>query len=285
MTQIVDFEVRNIGVDLNGWRYERVVSEASGAAYYYYHLASKRPDAPKLVLIHGLFLDGRNFLRFNSLSEHFELLALELPHQSPFYKGRLKDFTELLQDFIDAVGFDCIYLSGISLGGMIAMTYAGDAPKTEIQALFLISTDAAKTTADLEKQQRSARRMLKITGDRDDMTICLVDEFRRRRMAAALPEELEVMKLFSLKHPAFYRQILHIADNMEAVLPIKKITAPTLVIHGDADKSIPFNSAKHLVDVIPNATLKVIAGGGHDIAYTRADEVVSLIARYVSAST
>ena len=280
MAQIGDMETSRLDVDLNGWEYNHVVSRRSGATYFYYHMASRRPDAPKLVLVHGLFLDGRNFLFFDSLADYFELFALQLPHQSSFYKGYLEDFVDLLQDFIDAQAFERIHLCGISLGGMISMKYAGGSPKTPVDALYLISTDTAKSMAALEKQRQNARRALKVIGDRDDLTICLIDELRKRRMKTASSEEQEVLKLFALKHPSFYRQVLHAAVNNDKLLPIHNITAPTLIVHGDADKTLPFASAKHLVDVIPDATMAVIGGGDHDIAYTRAKEVVPLLARH-----
>ena len=274
---IVDFEHKDHGVELGEWRYEHVVSEKSGAPYYYYHLPAEREGAPSLVMIHGMFLDARNFIRFVPLARHFELIAVELPHQSPFYNGRIADFTDLLQDFLDTLGLARIHLCGISLGGMIAMAYAGGSPRTPIDRLYLISTDAAKDMAALEKQRRNVGRAIKAVQDREDLTICLVDELRRRRLKDADPHMREVLRLFSLKHPAFYRQVLHAGKNIETLLPIHRIAVPTLHIHGDADSTLPLKSARHLTAHIPGARLEVIAGGEHDIAYTHAGEVLSLI--------
>jgi non-heme chloroperoxidase len=55
---------------------------------------------------------------------------------------------------------------------------------------------------------------------------------------------------------------------------LKKITVPTLVIHGDDDQIVPIaNSALRSAKIIPNATLKIYEGGSHGIATTHKDRL------------
>jgi non-heme chloroperoxidase len=55
---------------------------------------------------------------------------------------------------------------------------------------------------------------------------------------------------------------------------LPKIDVPVLVIHGDADRILPFEStAKRLPDLIKNSRLVVIKDGPHAIGWTHADEV------------
>ena len=61
--------------------------------------------------------------------------------------------------------------------------------------------------------------------------------------------------------------------------PSKSITAPTLLIWGDADAISPLAVGRHLEQRIPDARLHVVPGGDHDLAKTHADLVASLIAR------
>lgn len=54
---------------------------------------------------------------------------------------------------------------------------------------------------------------------------------------------------------------------------LKKMTIPTLIVHGDDDQIVPIDaSARRAVDIAPNATLKVYAGGGHGLTAIQADE-------------
>jgi non-heme chloroperoxidase len=55
---------------------------------------------------------------------------------------------------------------------------------------------------------------------------------------------------------------------------LKKITVPTLVIHGDADQIVPIDDAGRLsVKLVKNGTLKVIDGAPHGLCTTHADIV------------
>ena len=55
---------------------------------------------------------------------------------------------------------------------------------------------------------------------------------------------------------------------------LKKITVPTLVIHGDQDAIVPFAvSGKRIAASIPNAKLAVIKGGPHGVITSHPKEV------------
>lgn len=55
---------------------------------------------------------------------------------------------------------------------------------------------------------------------------------------------------------------------------LKKITVPTLVIHGDDDQIVPFETCgKVTAATIPGATFKVYEGGSHGICTTEKDRV------------
>lgn len=67
-----------------------------------------------------------------------------------------------------------------------------------------------------------------------------------------------------------------------APLPVERITAPTLLIWGDADPISPVAVGEHLEKRIPKARLHVVAGADHDVAQTHAHEVARLVAEHLS---
>ena len=73
-------------------------------------------------------------------------------------------------------------------------------------------------------------------------------------------------------------------DHAAAELAVERITAPTLLIWGDADPISPVAVGQHLERRMPKARLHVIPGGDHSLASTRADLVTPLIARHLSDS-
>lgn len=66
-----------------------------------------------------------------------------------------------------------------------------------------------------------------------------------------------------------------------ASLPVERLLCPTLLVWGDADPISPLAVGRHLAARIPDAELRVIPGGDHMFANTRAAEVAALIARHL----
>src|SRR5579864_7038753 len=64
---------------------------------------------------------------------------------------------------------------------------------------------------------------------------------------------------------------------------VAKIDVPTLVIHGDADRIVPFASAgQRTAKLIKEAELVVIKDGPHNIAWTHSDEVNSALTSFLA---
>lgn len=65
---------------------------------------------------------------------------------------------------------------------------------------------------------------------------------------------------------------------------LPKIDVPMLVVHGDADRVLPFEkTAKRLPGLIKDMQLVVIAGGPHAISWTHADQVNRALLDFVQA--
>ena len=55
---------------------------------------------------------------------------------------------------------------------------------------------------------------------------------------------------------------------------LRKMTVPTLVIHGDDDQIVPFETCgKVAAEMLPDATLKVYEGGSHGICTTHKQQI------------
>jgi non-heme chloroperoxidase len=64
---------------------------------------------------------------------------------------------------------------------------------------------------------------------------------------------------------------------------VAKIDVPTLVVHGDADRIVPFAAAgQRTAKLINGAELIVIKDGPHNIAWTHADEVNSALLNFLA---
>jgi non-heme chloroperoxidase len=65
---------------------------------------------------------------------------------------------------------------------------------------------------------------------------------------------------------------------------LPKLDVPMLLVHGDADRILPFpNTGKRLPGLIDGLELVVIEGGPHAIAWTHADQVNDALLRFIGA--
>lgn len=62
---------------------------------------------------------------------------------------------------------------------------------------------------------------------------------------------------------------------------LQGISAPCLLLWGDADPISPVAVGERLLSLLPDARLHILAGGDHDLAITHAPEVAGLIAAHL----
>lgn len=62
---------------------------------------------------------------------------------------------------------------------------------------------------------------------------------------------------------------------------LRSITAPTLIIHGDSDPLVRHQGGRHSAKSIPNASLEIIRGMGHDLPPGLVDTLSSMIAAHI----
>jgi pimeloyl-ACP methyl ester carboxylesterase len=63
---------------------------------------------------------------------------------------------------------------------------------------------------------------------------------------------------------------------------VAKIDVPTLVIHGDSDRIVPFSAAgQRTAKLVKGAELVVVKGGPHNIAWTHAEDVNQALLKFL----
>lgn len=63
---------------------------------------------------------------------------------------------------------------------------------------------------------------------------------------------------------------------------VARIDVPTLVIHGDSDRIVPFSAAgERTAKLIKGAQLHVVKGGPHNVAWTHAEEVNAALLNFL----
>lgn len=264
----------------------------AGTELFYYAVGSGDP----VLVVHGGPGMDHSYLR-----PGMEILARS--HRVVFYDqrglGRSADadtssisFEGYLADLDGvraALGIERLNLIGHSWGALLATVYAIQNPE-RVASLILMSPvePGQRYAADAAKNQASRRSR----GDSVALVNLMETEGFRERDATTINQIFRVSLRSTFANPALADQLVldmtertarmgsEVARLVMAPLgeydfwdELDAITAPTLIIHGEADP-IPEAMARELAERIPNARLALLPGVGH-FPFVEAPEALS----------
>ncbi len=240
-------------------------------------------------LVEQLAAQGFRVIRFDNrdigLSQPFDQLGpaniplaallhtLHLPVKAPY---QLADLARDAVGVLDALGIDRAHVCGASMGGMIAQ-HLGFSHADRVKSLTLMMTTSGHR--GLPKESLKVRRTL-LSRPRPGATPAqklenILDHYVHLYGVIgspgypAVPHVLRERIAHSVKRSfrpqAVARQLVAIAADRHRAERLSRITAPTLVLHGEHDPLIPVAAAHDLARRIPGARLEIIPGWGHDL--------------------
>jgi len=257
-------EPRNQTLDVNGLRV--------------HYLDWGNPGAPPIVCVHG----------YTSSAQAFNALARRLPSRdhviAPDVRGhgesawsttgayQYSDQVGDLAAIVDKLGLSRFTLVGTSMGGIIAMAYAGAHPD---RLTRLVINDVGP---DVEV---GSQRITQMVGSRPDEFASLHDAMAYRRqmspiVAGRSAEDQRELALGVLRQrpdghwiwkmdPEYIRQRVRIgAPPRPALWPaLQRVTCPTLVVWGSDSDVLSEAQARRMVATLPNGELVTVPGVGH----------------------
>jgi pimeloyl-ACP methyl ester carboxylesterase len=271
-----------------------------------YDLAGDRRD-PVLVLVAGLggslaswderfveLLRGAGFavLRFDNRDSgqstilddapRFDLSAA-LRRDRSVVTYTLDDLADDTAGLLDCIGVAPAHLVGVSMGGMVAQMTAARHPDKVRSLCSIMSTTGARRVG-MPKPEASGvttrppgkDRDTFIEGELENQRVIgstrpdLVDEEWRRAKAGRIWDHGV--------HPrGTGRQLMAIVASGDRTEALRSITAPTLVVHGDADGLIDMSGGTATAEAIPGAEFLVVPDLGHELPPAVWPELVDAI--------
>lgn len=194
-------------------------------------------------------------------------LMMRQPISAPYL---LSDMARDTIGLIDALGIERAHVVGASMGGMIAQTMAIEHP----ERLFSL-TSIMSTTGDPTLPQAKPEAMATLLTPPPAERSAYLDQAVRvwRTIGSpGFPFDEQRVRARAAAHfdrgyhpPGVARQLVGILASGDRTAALRKVTAPTLVIHGVDDPLVPVQAGKATAAAIAGAELLLIEGMGHDL--------------------
>lgn len=174
---------------------------------------------------------------------------------------------------LDALGIDSAHVYGLSMGGMIAQEVAIRFPD-RVRGLVLGATSHGGPRAVLPSPRIAAA--LTSRGAPAALRAELVgkavfsEQFREQEPALVL----RYLRLLGRHRTSARGLVSHLTASTyhDTRARLGRITAPTLVMHGEADHLTPVTNARLIAAAVPGAELAVLPGAGHAYLLEQPDQ-------------
>lgn len=199
---------------------------------------------------------------------------------------RLQDMAADAIGLLDALDIESAHIVGASMGGMIAQLIAGHFPFRVLSLTSIMSSSGRKSLPGATR--KVALHMLRRPSSSDPQAL---QEYAMRTWRligspdyqpsdAALREKLSQSFQRSYYPAGHARHMAAILASGDRITVLKKIVAPTLVIHGRADPLVPVAAGIDTADLVRGARLELFDGMGHDLPAPLLPQFVDLISEH-----
>ncbi|MCA3178417.1 MAG: alpha/beta fold hydrolase [Burkholderiaceae bacterium] len=192
---------------------------------------------------------------------------------------------------LDALHVGRAHVVGVSMGGMIAQVLAAGWPGRVATMTSIMSSSGAPR---FNFHWTPATRALLTPPPKGAHEAALLDHMEKVWMLIGSPgmqpaKETLRGRLRTSLHRAYdpggvARQLLAIMASGDRRKLLKRITVPTLVIHGEADPLVPIGAGRDTAANIPGATFRPIPGMGHDLPEALVPRLVDEIVAHCGAA-
>ena len=257
------------------------------------------PDDPAFVLISGL---GAQMITFHPdfceglaakgyFVVRFDNRDVGLSTKVPEGGYALEDMADDTAGLLDALGIEAANVVGVSMGGMIAQTFAIRHPKRVRTLTSIMSTTGAPGVGGATEE--AAARLLRPAGETRDERVASSIETSRIIWGDTpefpFDEELARWRAETSVDRAYYpegtmRQMLAIRATGDRTEQLRRLDVPTLVIHGSNDPLVQPSGGEATAAAIPGAQHLVIEGMGHGVARLAYDRIIDAIDRLAASA-
>jgi len=242
------------------------------------NLIPSKSETPRgtIVCIPGFSASGRSFARLAPLSDEFELHFVAPPLETSYPGNAVESQSEVIADYV--AGLENVLLLGTSFGGLVSLRVATMVPE-RVRGIVLIGAFARGTgffpigfsfmKRILPVMQIAAAPLAPVTarvvGGRT------IDDQGKR----AIVEDTRTI------NAAERARRLRTIFRTDLTPLLCEIEAPSLVIHGTADRLVPIHLAREMASILPDARYHEIPRCGHLPYVTHPAKVLEILGDFL----
>ena len=244
---------------------------------------SGEPSHPPLLMLHGWLDNAASHAGLMPLLPGRRCVAVDLPGHGksdhlPASAGRhFIDWVPLIEDIVDALGWERFELLGHSMGAGAASLYAGVRAE-RVSKLVLVEGMAPGTTPALEvpEQLRRGLRSRARALERSPRQLRDLDEAVSLMLSARMPMSREGALLIAQRNTHqseqglvfCYDPLLQMAsllrlDEAQLLAVLAQISAPTLMIRAHEGWPMEPRLVQAFVDAVGDVRVEEVEGGHH----------------------
>jgi pimeloyl-ACP methyl ester carboxylesterase len=237
-------------------------------------------------------------------AQGFRVIAVSRPGylDTPIEAGRTPEHqADLYAQLLDNLGIESVVVAAVSAGGLSALQFAIRHPR-KCRALILVSccTGRLETPPEIQSRLRVMPLLARVPGLAALMRWKIARSSEETARRSIADPEIRARTFGHAEAGAMLRALqLSVFDRLRERLPgtindvtlfaeldrtaFDQISAPALIIHGSADRVVPFSHAQAAAKGLPRGELFAIEGGEHVALFTHLDEVRARTAKFLSA--
>ena len=257
---------------------------------------------PAIILLHGFNGSLFNFERMVPLlSKEFRLISIDLPGFGltgaiPSMDYSTQNSILVINELTSYLGLEKFSIAGNSMGGGIAWRYALENPE-KTQSLILLASSGIYSSEErlqIEESERESPLVWKLM--RSNFVSYFLSLYTPKFFATqGLKTSVYDPNLATEEIANQFHELTLMQGSREAILSrfskqnyndekpdiLKKIQAPTLIIHGEEDNIISFKSSINLDQYIQNSQLMIYPKIGHLPMYETPTRVANDIKNFL----
>lgn len=254
-------------------------------------------DGRRIVLIHGLSIPAIVWKDIAPVlaSRGYRVLLYDLYGRgysdAPQVTYDTTLYTTQLALLMQHVKWDNAFIVGLSMGGGVATAFSAHFPHLVNGKVALIASAGIIESGDISRTAKFMSTPLV-------QTVSALPPFQHYMRLLANTSKLsepcetnpiqEIVRLQTAHLPHYNAAVASslrdgpIRGLHFAFQSLARSSNQVLLIHGTADKTVPYKYASKMRTLVPQANLVTISDGGHDITTTHASEVNELLLHFLA---